>query len=574
MLYQRLHSAGAILRRICAMLAILSVAVAGVAVARSFEGAVSHSDGVRVSVDRVEIDDHTVTLGLQAENQSSQTINLNNLNVGNGLSLSDDRGGRYLFLPPPTNRTLMVEPNQVMSGDLVFFGPVRQDISTLTLTTGVPGAFGKPLELTMNAAAGTGPGIVAQSMGTDGPLAFKLDGKASVPAGVELLVDRIEVVPEGYQVNAAVENRSGSNIALNQSDSLNLRDDRGHIYRLQPPSGNRTVLVPPNGQLQGKFLFQGQPSPLAERVVLTTAPIHGQPFEIAIPVPVTAQRLAFTDDGAVAMVLDNVKFEGDLVTVDATVANMRDEPVVFNQALGLRMHDNHGNLYPVIVPPGNTVTEIPAGGMASAQYVFTGPIANDVRSLTLSTNAVEDGSRQAPNLQFELPVLAATPGPDLPQSKLSISRLQESTVRLDPIGQGSPSRVQQLRSGLGARQTNQGTLVALQGDVLFDIDSAVIRSDARPILAQLAELVRLMDVDEVIIAGHTDTTGNADYNLHLSRQRANAVSDYLRERGALSKVNVLVQGLGEKQPVATNETAEGRQQNRRVEITLQEDRQG
>ena len=182
MLYQRLHSTGALLRRICAMVAILSVSVAGVAVARSFEGAVSHSDGVRVSVDRVEIDDHTVTLGLQAENQSSQTINLNNLNVGNGLSLSDDRGGRYLFLPPPTNRTLMVEPNQVMSGDLVFFGPVRQDISTLTLTTGVPGAFGKPLELTMNTAAGTGPGIVAQSMGTDGPLAFKLDPGA--PAGV------------------------------------------------------------------------------------------------------------------------------------------------------------------------------------------------------------------------------------------------------------------------------------------------------------------------------------------------------------------------------------------------------
>jgi len=62
--------------------------------------------------------------------------------------------------------------------------------------------------------------------------------------------------------------------------------------------------------------------------------------------------------------------------------------------------------------------------------------------------------------------------------------------------------------------------------------------------------------------------------LHLSRQRANAVSDYLRERGALSNVNVLVQGLGEKQPVATNETVEGRQQNRRVEITLREDRQG
>jgi outer membrane protein OmpA-like peptidoglycan-associated protein len=171
--------------------------------------------------------------------------------------------------------------------------------------------------------------------------------------------------------------------------------------------------------------------------------------------------------------------------------------------------------------------------------------------------------------------LARTPGPELPQSKLNISRLQESTVRLDPIGQrGMTSRVQQLRSGLGARQTNQGTVVALQGDVLFDIDSAVIRSDAKPILSQLAEFVRLMDVDEVMIAGYTDTTGDADYNLGLSRQRANAVSDYLRERGALSHVNVIVQGRGEQQPVATNETAEGRQRNRRVEITLRDHRRG
>lgn len=388
MLYQRLHSTGAILRRICALLAILSVSVAGAAVARSFEGTVSNSDGVRVSVERVETGDHTMTLGLQAENQSSQTINLNNLNVGNGLSLSDDRGGRYLFLPPPTNRTLMVEPNEVMSGDLVFFGPVRQDISTLTLTTGVPGAFGKPLELTMNADAGAEPGTVVQSAGTDGPLALKLDGKASVPAGVELTIDRIELVPEGYQVNVVAENQSGSNIALNQSNGLSLRDNRGHIYQFQPPAGNRPMLIPPNGRLEGKFLFQGQPSPLAEYVVLTTDPLQGQPFEIMIPVPVTAQRLAFTDDGAVGMVLDNIKFEGDLVTVDATVANMRNEPVVFNQALGLRMHDNHGNLYPVIVPPGNNVTEIPAGGMASAQYVFAGPGSLRVRSLVYSSQAV------------------------------------------------------------------------------------------------------------------------------------------------------------------------------------------
>lgn len=92
MLYQHLQNIEAILRRICVILAILSVPVAGVAVARGFEGAVSESDGVSVSIDRVEAGDHTVTLGMQAENRSSRAISLNNPNVGNGLSLIDDRG--------------------------------------------------------------------------------------------------------------------------------------------------------------------------------------------------------------------------------------------------------------------------------------------------------------------------------------------------------------------------------------------------------------------------------------------------------------------------------------------------
>jgi outer membrane protein OmpA-like peptidoglycan-associated protein len=240
------------------------------------------------------------------------------------------------------------------------------------------------------------------------------------------------------------------------------------------------------------------------------------------------------------------------------------------------MRDNHGNLYPALVPPGKSVMEIPAGGMGTAQYVFAGPIASDARSLTLSTNAAADANQLGPNLQFELPVLAAAPGPNLPLSKLNLSRLPESTVRLEslPPGQGSTARVQQLSSDLGARKTDQGTFISLQGDVLFDIDSAVIRANAKSTLNQLAEFIRLMNVNEVIIEGHTDTSGEADYNLNLSRRRANAVADYLKERGALSNTNVLVRGLGEQQSVTTNETAEGRQRNRRVEITLREPRQG
>ena len=85
----------------------------------------------------------------------------------------------------------------------------------------------------------------------------------------------------------------------------------------------------------------------------------------------------------------------------------------------------------------------------------------------------------------------------------------------------------------------------------------------------MAETIKNNDL-KIEIEGHTDNIGDEAYNLKLSNERAEAVVDYLLEKG-VDKNNIIAQGLGESAPIAENETEEGRAKNRRVEMNVLED---
>ncbi|WP_290798698.1 TolC family outer membrane protein [Halomonas sp.] len=111
--------------------------------------------------------------------------------------------------------------------------------------------------------------------------------------------------------------------------------------------------------------------------------------------------------------------------------------------------------------------------------------------------------------------------------------------------------------------------VTLSADALFAINSADLSAQARGELGQLAQQIRGMsNLERVFIAGHADTTGNDAINDPLSQRRADSVADYLVSQG-VDRGLVQTRGYGSRQPVATNNTAEGRSQNRRVEVTLE-----
>ena len=135
-------------------------------------------------------------------------------------------------------------------------------------------------------------------------------------------------------------------------------------------------------------------------------------------------------------------------------------------------------------------------------------------------------------------------------------------------------RAQQLESQLAefqTRQTAQGTVLTLS-NLLFDTDSASLHPGDRRRLEPLADYLRQQSDRAILIEGHTDSTGADEYNLTLSRSRAGAVRDFLVQQG-IEASRIEVRGLGEDYPVASNDTNEGRQQNRRIEVTIRNPQQ-
>lgn len=126
--------------------------------------------------------------------------------------------------------------------------------------------------------------------------------------------------------------------------------------------------------------------------------------------------------------------------------------------------------------------------------------------------------------------------------------------------------LQQLSLILETRDTARGLIVNMS-DVLFDTGKYSLKPGAREKLAKIAGIIMSHPGLKLEIEGHTDSVGGDDYNQKLSEQRASTVKDYLVGQG-ISINNVTAQGFGETTPVASNDTPEGRQRNRRVELVV------
>lgn len=116
-------------------------------------------------------------------------------------------------------------------------------------------------------------------------------------------------------------------------------------------------------------------------------------------------------------------------------------------------------------------------------------------------------------------------------------------------------------------EVGEGILVTFEGGILFDFDSSRLRPGARDDLASFADALSDMPDANVLVAGHTDSVGSEEYNYDLSLRRAESAVDYLNSQG-IPEEHLRMAGLGESEPVATNETEEGRQRNRRVELAV------
>jgi OOP family OmpA-OmpF porin len=109
--------------------------------------------------------------------------------------------------------------------------------------------------------------------------------------------------------------------------------------------------------------------------------------------------------------------------------------------------------------------------------------------------------------------------------------------------------------------------VTLAADVLFDFDKSALKPEGKSKLDDLAIKVRGINLEVVIAIGHTDSIGSDAYNQKLSVRRAESVKAYLVSKG-VEPNRIYTEGKGEKQPVASNKTRDGRAKNRRVEIEV------
>ncbi len=152
---------------------------------------------------------------------------------------------------------------------------------------------------------------------------------------------------------------------------------------------------------------------------------------------------------------------------------------------------------------------------------------------------------------------------DLRPTVLNIVGLQAQAVA------GNVQQVKQAMNALNAQETATEISVQLPADVLFDFDKADIRPDAAQALTHLATLIRANPNGRTRLEGHTDAVGNEKYNQALSERRAESVRQWLIANQQIDGSKLITKGWGKSKPVASNDTPEGRQKNRRLEAIIE-----
>lgn len=199
-------------------------------------------------------------------------------------------------------------------------------------------------------------------------------------------------------------------------------------------------------------------------------------------------------------------------------------------------------------------SEIDKRAYIAEQYVL---IAEQRSLLQQQQALIENGKLERSNIKMELRTseaenLAA-------QTELLQQEVQQREEKL----QQQLAELEELKA-LQAENTDRGMVLTL-GDVLFDTGESSLRSGARQNLDRVAQFLQKYPDRTLQIEGHTDNTGDEEYNYNLSTERALAVKTALQGEG-IDGSRIVARGLGENSPVASNNVAEGRQRNRRVDL--------
>ena len=122
-------------------------------------------------------------------------------------------------------------------------------------------------------------------------------------------------------------------------------------------------------------------------------------------------------------------------------------------------------------------------------------------------------------------------------------------------------------AGAKIERVGEGIKITFDSGILFETNSATLQAEAKANISKLATILAKYPDTNILVTGHTDSDGKEEYNQILSEKRAKSVSDYTMGKGINSSRFSII-GLGESEPVASNETVDGKHLNRRVEIAI------
>ncbi len=133
--------------------------------------------------------------------------------------------------------------------------------------------------------------------------------------------------------------------------------------------------------------------------------------------------------------------------------------------------------------------------------------------------------------------------------------------------QAAKLRKELVGTGVQVKEIDGKIYLVMPGNITFDTNEAFIKSSFQPVVVSIAKVLKEYDKTLVQVNGYTDNTGSDAINMPLSQRRANAVADFLKMQGVAAN-RIIATGYGSANPIASNATAAGREQNRRVEIVL------
>jgi OmpA-OmpF porin, OOP family len=194
------------------------------------------------------------------------------------------------------------------------------------------------------------------------------------------------------------------------------------------------------------------------------------------------------------------------------------------------------------------------------------PLQEAQQAITQAAAADREGDR--PALDHDLSMAQLRLDTARTRAQAQALRDQAQTVAQQSQLQASELKAAQLEQELHARQTPQGTVLTL-ADVLYESGKAILRPGAVNRLQPLANYLKAHPQVSATIEGFTDSRGSPEHNQQLSQARAQTVKEFLVGEG-IDPGRIIARGKGEDYPIASNNTAAGRQQNRRVEVLLSE----